>query len=586
MYKTTLAGEVKANRQVKGLRYPSLIIWEDSVVKVGLVDDNNGFRKYAITEKICNEIRITEIYDDIATQNKICKLSYMNLSNEMQETEVPAEMLAEKNKLVSLASKGLDINSKNAEMVICHLNNEMRKATSRKHTSRVGIFETDNKIFYVGDKTIYKIKGEKGLKKSTIKYSGNLDISCRGDWKVYKNMIKQDVVPSVCMSTALAIGASAPVVSYIGSQVGVSNLLVHFCGDSTTGKSTSLQLALSVFSGRKAEEGKISIFSTWNSTPNAIQELFVDNYGISMGLDEAGMAINKEFGSLIYRLVEGTEKSRMSSELKNKQVRHWHTTIISTGEIPLEAGIDRATGQKVRLLNFEGTPWTNSAEHSDRITDVLNENYGFLGNRIAKKLLSEEQDYWIYRHKIEKEYIQPKLSCGVLDARIANQLAIITLAAHILNEVSIDIDSNMVTELLVAVANDTMGSKKSIGEEAFEKLKEYITTNQNRIEIRSDNGAKIIKEVPVGELLGVALVKTLIVNPHGGIDKDSFSFSEVAIQEETVKKFLKDNGYNNADTIYSHWKSAGHLVLTKDKRIVHKLKIGTVKDSKCVKIKL
>lgn len=586
MYSKEYANEVKVNREVKGLRYPFIIKVDDSVVLVELDKTQYGDMKYVLEKKICNWISVTEIYDDIATKEKICKLEFINLSGIKQEIEVPAEMLAEKNKVVCLSQYGVDVNSKNSEQVVCHLNNEMRKAESREHTLQVGIFEANNKVFYVGERTIYKIKGKAGLKKSPIKYSGMLDVSSKGSYKIYKKMLNKDVVSSMFMSTALAIGASAPIVSYIGNKIDVSNLFVHFCGESTTGKSTALQLALSVFGGRKAQEGKTSIFSTWNTTQNAIQETFVGNYGITMGLDEAGMSTQKEYGSLIYRLVEGTEKRRMGGDLKNKPVRHWSTTIISTGEIPLESGSDKATGQKVRLLNFEGTPWTNDAAHSRRIKKVLSANYGFLGIKIAKKLLLQKPEYWVHHHNVEKELLLPRLLCDTLNDRIGNQLAIIMLSVRILNELSIDIDAEKVSELLVAVANDTMGSEKSIGECAFNKLKDYIIKNQNRIEIRSGNGAKLIREVTIGELLGVSYVDGVTYNSYGSVTQDSFTILEVAIQEETVKQFLKANGYNNSETIYRQWISLGHLVLASDKRMIHKIKMGTIKSAKCLKVKL
>lgn len=216
----------------------------------------------------------------------------------------------------------------------------------------------------------------------------------------------------------MAIGASSLLVGYIGKQVNISNLLFHLSGDSSTGKTTALWLAVTVHGDVASVPDKTSLLSTFNSTDNALFELLSDNFGVAIGIDEAGMSKDKSFASLIYRLVEGKEKSRLEYGAGNKDVREWRTAIITTGEIPLQDYTDRATGQGVRVINFESTPWTDSAVQSDRIKKTLLEHNGFLSERIGGYLLKKGRKVLVKAHDSEMERIKGMLSCGNLNSRV------------------------------------------------------------------------------------------------------------------------------------------------------------------------
>ena len=577
---------VKENRKNKDLKYPLYVRYDNKIFLLKRrIDEADNSTSYAIDRRVCNAISITEIRNDIITKEKVCTLRYINLSGNEEEKEVSAELISDKSKIVSLSKYGVDINTKNSEDVICHLNNEMRKAVMKRMISQAGIVRWHNRFYYVGNKAIYKSKTLQTIKETSLQYVGKLNISQKGSYEKYQDMLKRDVLKSRYMSLALAIGASSLIIGYIGNKLHISNLLIHISGESSSGKSTALQLALSVFGGVGSADGKNSLFSSWNTTENAMIEMLANNMGIAVGLDEAGMSKSKEFASLIYRLAEGKEKQRMEYGVGNKDIREWHTTIISTGEFLLDDVTDRATGQRVRLINLQGIPWTESAQHSQNIKSVLQGNYGFLGEMLARKLLERTPKYWYDRHHKEVEMLLPFLKCGVLNDRVANHLAVISLSAGLLRRVGVGVSQKSVRAILVAVANDTMGENSSIGERAFEKLKEAIARNQNKIEFRSHNGSPI-RTIPMGDIWGVSYFQDVPKNSSGSLDFDKMAMSNVSIQKETLDDFLRSNGFKNTDIIYNEWQSSGHLVMGKDNRLLHKVKMGNVKSALCVRIKL
>lgn len=182
-------------------------------------------------------------------------------------------------------------------------------------------------------------------------------------------------------------------------------------------------------------------------------------------------------------------------------------------------------------------------------------------------------------HKSEMEKILEKLECGNLNARIANSLAIITLTAEILYTSGIRVDVKKIRDFLAESANKTLGTDSSIGERAFEKIKEEILRNQNNIEIRHRNGSPI-KGVPVGQIWGIA-----VCDKDTG-DSDSLKFEKVSIQTVTVEALLKANGFHNPEVIFREWKEKKHIATNQQGGIIFKVKIGKITNAKCLRFLL
>ncbi len=571
---------VTANRNSKA-RSPMIVLYNDTVIKLKFGPNKDGQYAYSIASRVCNYIHVEEIKNNVITKEKTAVLSYDNLSGRRESKEFPCDILSDKNKILAISRYGIDINSNNSADVVGHINNELRKASLSKVVSQAGMVALD-RLYYVGTGCTYA--KENKLYKGKIQYLGKLNIAEQGSYKAYRQMLLDEVVPSVFLSTALSVGISSLLVSFIGDEVQVRNLLVHISGDSSTGKSTALQLCISPYGGQGSVPEKTSLFSTWNTTDNALFEMLAGNYGIAVGLDEAGMTRNKNFASLIYRIVEGKEKQRMRFGYGNEDVREWRTTIISTGEIPLNDVTDQATGQKIRLLNFESVPWTDDAGHSERIKAALQRNYGFLGKRAAKILLKDGKDTWLAEHRAEVKRLLDKLDCGSLNARIAGQLALIVLSAALLRKADIPLPVKMIRELLCGIANETLSPANAMPEKAFEKLRTEIVNMQNQIEIRARNGTSI-RSVSSGNVWGVARIDENSIRKATPTSAADLSFQAVYLPKNTVIAFLDANGFHNTEVIIASWKESGHIAADKNNSIIHKVKIGNATD-KCLKVAL
>ena len=84
----------------------------------------------------------------------------------------------------------------------------------------------------------------------------------------YLKMINEQVLGHTELEFALSLGISSELLAYIGEELGLDSNIVHIVGNSTTGKSTALKLAISCFGYPGCNEE--SLYGTYNGTNNAL----------------------------------------------------------------------------------------------------------------------------------------------------------------------------------------------------------------------------------------------------------------------------------------------------------------------------
>lgn len=128
---------------------------------------------------------------------------------------------------------------------------------------------------------------------------------------------------------------------------------IHFKGKSSKGKSTAVFIACSVWGHPE------SYYHTWRNTSNALEQTaFTHNDGLLV-LDEIGEIPNpKDLGNIVYMLINGSGKGRMTKSLTVRETARWRLVFLSSGEKTLselmsEAGQQAKLGQEIRLINID-----------------------------------------------------------------------------------------------------------------------------------------------------------------------------------------------------------------------------------------
>lgn len=170
----------------------------------------------------------------------------------------------------------------------------------------------------------------------------------------------------------------------------------HIVGDSSTGKSSAIQAAASVWG--HGEQFK----RTWRATGNGLEGIAAQRNDTLLALDEIGEADPREIGAVVYALANGTGKARAGRTGAARATRRWRVILFSSGELGLsahmaEGGKRSRAGQEIRLLDIparrtfgawdelHGLP--GGREFSDSIQRASVTHYGHLGPAFIRKLL-------------------------------------------------------------------------------------------------------------------------------------------------------------------------------------------------------
>lgn len=150
-------------------------------------------------------------------------------------------------------------------------------------------------------------------------------------------------------NSRLLLAASAafggPLVELLGDESGG----VHFVGASSTGKTTALRVAASVWGGPE-------YVHRWRATANGLEAIASAHNDALLVLDELSQVDARDAGEVAYMLANGSGKHRARRDGRAKRATTWRLLFLSAGEIGLAAhmreGNKRArAGQEVRLAD-------------------------------------------------------------------------------------------------------------------------------------------------------------------------------------------------------------------------------------------
>lgn len=148
---------------------------------------------------------------------------------------------------------------------------------------------------------------------------------------------------------ALSAAFAAPLLAITGDDGGG----FHFRGASSSGKSTALAVAGSVWGGG----GTRGYVQSWRATDNGLEALSALHNDCLLCLDELSQIDSKAAGSAAYMLGNGVGKSRAGREGQARKAHEWRLLFLSNGEVGLadkisESGGRIAAGMEVRVIDL------------------------------------------------------------------------------------------------------------------------------------------------------------------------------------------------------------------------------------------
>ena len=218
---------------------------------------------------------------------------------------------------------------------------------------------------------------------------------------------------------------------------------LHFVGDSSTGKTTLIEAACSVWGGPNYRR-------SWRATANGMEgaaTLFNDGL---LALDEISECDPREVGAIVYALGNGRGKQRASRTGTARSVTRWRTFVLSSGERTistsmLEGGYRAKAGQSVRLLDIPATgaygAWDDLHAHatgaafSDALKTAAITHHGLAGRAFLEHLTHDTQDLAAYLESLKQAPLFA--ATDGQHKRVAARFALIATAGELATEYGI-----------------------------------------------------------------------------------------------------------------------------------------------------
>jgi putative DNA primase/helicase len=164
---------------------------------------------------------------------------------------------------------------------------------------------------------------------------------------------KENVAKYCIGNSRLAFAISAAFAPPLMESISESGGGIHYRGTSSTGKTTALRMAGSVWGGG----GIDGFIRNWRATSNGLEAAAECHNDALLCLDEISQVDSKEAGETAYMLANGSGKSRAQRDGSSRQVAQWRLLFFSTGEVSLsdkmsETGRQMKAGQEVRLVDI------------------------------------------------------------------------------------------------------------------------------------------------------------------------------------------------------------------------------------------
>ena len=488
------------------------------------------------------EINLIKIKRDVQTDEVQLVLQTTYLGKKVEMT-ITRDKLTLKG-LAELTKQGFPILSKDeANATIYDIISVEEQFPIENTYKTVGWHEIEGKTYFLHRKALRNGKIKK------VFYNGNLDLSSKGEYKDSLDFFNAYIASNTGLEVVCAVSLSASMISLFEEKD--LRFIFHIEGLSTSGKTTSLMLAGSLWGNPKVKAN--GVIKSWNTTDNKLMKSACGNKGIPIGLDELSMS-DANNTKLTYILTSGNDKQRMTND--DESISDFNTAFISTGEIKFKES--NYGGIAVRLFEVKNYNFTKNKETADLILENIQANYGHIGFKFAKELsklskkclnnnLSKETERVISH--IKKHCEERNIRFSPLFGRMAEKIAVIVLSAKIAKKkMNMNFDAKAIRDFLIC---DTTlleaGQEQSV--EAMDKfLEEYA---KNKTKFPKDNvndsniwGKSIFRN---GELYEVVVLYNQFVKMMNRLGFPDTTSLIKALKEKNFIKCEKDKNYARRD---------------------------------------
>lgn len=474
------------------------------------------------------------ILTNMETGNVKTRLRWKHKNRPAHEEIVDNRILADRSKILMLASRGLPVDSTNALEVVEYLSvvtaNNDDIIPHEESVSSLGWHSNNDKFSPYDTDIIIDNVTENITMFRSIKGKGTLE-----EWAAFMTRYMADKRFHIVIATSFA--------SVILRLVGTLPFILHFWGKSGTGKTVALMAAASVYGNPSPG----AYLRSMDATTNATMRLAGFLRNLPVIADEMQTIRDREgnYDKFIMRVTEGVERGRLNSDSTIKALLEWNNIFITSGEEPI-VNIRSGAGAVNRVIEVE----LDAAEPlfpgniGNEVANFCREHYGVAAPEFIRKVkeLGAESLKELYNEKV-KTIMSESTTKQVLSAAailIGSELACKWIFGNAVEPLQAgDVLPYLKTELTVDPA-----------ERSYTALMNCLAANRNRFMSQKDDGNVIHEYEPLGEIWGKATKDGYFVN-KGILERE---LQNIGFQFNAVKKQWADKGYlqKNSQGNYFH----------------------------------
>lgn len=262
----------------------------------------------------------------------------------------------------------------------------------------------------------------------------------RGTVAQWQERIGRLCVGNSRLTFAASMAFAGPLLPWCGGMDGGG---VHLWGDSSSGKTTALRVAVSVWGGPR-------YLQRWRGTDNGIEGLCTQHNHCLLILDELAQLDPRAAGEAAYMIANGGEKARgRQTGSGTRPIKTWLLIFLSSGEIGLaehmsEGGRRTRAGQELRMVDLPADAGAGLGifqtlhEHSSgdalakHLTRAAETTYGTAGRAWLEHLTANTGDLArTLRDRMERAegVIVPELASGQVK-RVGRRFALVAAAGE------------------------------------------------------------------------------------------------------------------------------------------------------------
>lgn len=428
--------------------------------------------------------------------------------------------------LTRLASDGFPVHSGNCGELVKYL-----AAFESHNAANMPRISVTTHMGWTGDDFMWgtecltgdmRITGDDGLMQRAKGYHSG------GTWEEWQAACSALLCPSPLAMLGVYVAACAPLLHLMDAPGFVFDL----SGETSHGKSTVMGAWSSVWGDPSRVVGSWASSSTVGPT---ITAWFL--HSLPVMLDDTKRGREDVIGRMMYDIPAGQEQMKGSADGGLRELKRWHTLLISNGEAPITS-FTQDGGAHARCLCVQGAP-IHSGEQARGIDKAFSEHFGHLGPRVLLKALEDPSGLRERYRKYRDHYaatassnVEGRMSAYVAAIRVAADLCSIAGCPHP--------QVDPIEFARTAMMDGAASSDKP--REAMEALMSWAVTHR-------------------GQLWGFGVEAR---EPHmgwAGIWKDG----EIGVTSAALDRIMAESGFRTAD-IVKGWVSRGWLEPGKSQR--------------------